>query len=240
VLHDAHEKGKRVNAIKKPTLNAKLDTLEEQLTIRGLKAPLSEFLSEDKTDYSELNDEEVAALFDVPDSAKLPGYEEINENNLRSAFGMDYRVDHTGTKKPSNLRIANGEATKEQAEYLSFLVSNGLIKELNEFVTLNPDIGTIKYQIKRKTLFEAEKVFTINLIDYALYFAGRSDEVVTFKKLIELGADPLSCPEMSNKWNICQWMAAQKAGKIFEYLLTLPSVLQNINMRDGKGKTLQA
>lgn len=96
LMHIMHEHGIAGLSIK-PNLgeqSQEFDNIFEQEVITGLKERLPQPSDKENDALFELGDEELAKSFNE-DEPKIK-YSEINENNLRAAFGLRYRMGHIG------------------------------------------------------------------------------------------------------------------------------------------------
>lgn len=113
-----------------PNLGRDYNSLDEQITITGLKKPLPRFSENDEN--FEPTEEEIEAF----------GYSDLNENKIRTEFGLKHREYHETIPDLKNENIYGKEASSEVSHYFRFLIKYGLIDELKVFLENHLYIAT--------------------------------------------------------------------------------------------------
>lgn len=135
-------------APKTPPTLANYTNLDEQVTISGLKKP-----------------------FNLQESFE---YYELNENRLRSEFGLKHRVCHTSLEDLRNETILGNDASFALSRYFLALIEFGLIDELKTFLHNNPLIGQKEISIK---VYDEFKFKSLNLLQCGLESAESLNQV---------------------------------------------------------------
>lgn len=175
--------------------------LSEQLTITGLTKPI---------------------LFST--ELRESDFQDINENSLRAAFGLGYRVSHNMTETiPSRENIL--KLPFEEA-FLT-LLTVGLMSEAEALLNAHPEESN-------------QRIGGLNLWQQTLLTACSFDNVASFRRLLARGTDyhfSIPTPQGSNA-ELCQVLALTGSGKILKYLLALPEMRGKVNIQDTNGNSM--
>ena len=205
LIHVLHEPNKLIKEA--PTFGKRFFDLEEQVTITGLEKSLPTQFSDDPEELLDFT------------------YNEINENNLRSVFGLGYRISHEGItiKKPENLSLASDEVSTEIKKYFLDIVDKGLVADIEEFLSKNPDIG-IKHH---------------DLLSEAIIVAIKADELPAFRLILEKRDENAKFGEEGNSvWRLCRSAVLHSGIKTLNYLLDLSSMVTLRNKTDSSKNNL--
>jgi len=143
-----HQKGTWARHSLLPTIDPNYTNLEEQQTISGwgkklLSPPQTSAVEEIR--MRNASQEELNLLFN---ENVVADFQNINENNLRSEFSLDHRIDHIGLKAPKNLTLLpNQPIPLEILGHLNTLITENLEIDFENFLKINKHIDLNKLSI---------------------------------------------------------------------------------------------
>lgn len=195
------------------TLGKDLTNSHEQEAIFGLKSQII-FTADTNLNLFDLDEDALQEHFQ---SVIGSDYCEFSENNFRAVFGLSYRLDHQGIKKPENLNVSSDQVPKEIADYFLFIFKNGCEEEIAEFLKINEGEN-----LSVKT-FSSSEGLERSLLEEALEDAFVADNMISFYKLVALGANPaLFCSKEEDKkgWSLPQALVAWGSERMLAHVLS--------------------
>jgi hypothetical protein len=158
--------------------------------------------------------------------------EPLNENRIRSAFGLGFRISHEAVMfMPSNMmQYENNALPKEVFNYLCECARVGLVNEIERFFISQPKLNlqTLKY--------EGQLVLEIFCEE-----AVEGHDLPLFKKVVQWGLKldfiPKNDLNFAN-YGLLQWIVVKGAGALLKYCISELKENFNPKIRDASGGNL--